>query len=86
MVRLLGLDDFAAAQARGADAQLLGGALDARPHRTQVHIPPPPAHVMGVTDLVPELRPLAADITNLCHFRSRWSLRKVPKLWAESRF
>jgi len=67
------LDDFAAAQAGGAYAQTLGGALHLGTDRTQVDIPAPLAHVVGVADGVTELRPFAADITNLCHACSRGS-------------
>jgi len=67
------LDDFAAAQAGGAYAQTLGGALHLGTDRTQVDIPAPLAHVVGVADGVTELRPFAADITNLCHECSRES-------------
>jgi hypothetical protein len=34
---------------------------------TQIHIPPPPRHIVCVADIVSELRTLAADLTNLCH-------------------
>src|SRR5207245_10834184 len=67
------LDDVAAAQAGGAYAQTLGGALHLGTDRTQVDVPAPLAHVVGVADGVTELRPFAADITNLCHECSRES-------------
>src|SRR5512146_2367768 len=67
----LGLHDLAAAQAGSADAQLAGGAVHNRPHRAQVHVPAPPAGVVGATDGVAKLRPLAADITYACHEGSR---------------
>jgi hypothetical protein len=35
--------------------------------RAQIDVPAPFAHVVGVTDGISELRPLAADITNSCH-------------------
>jgi hypothetical protein len=65
--RRSGFDDFAAAQAGGADADALGGGADLGVHRTQVYIPTPLGDVMGVADIVSELRPLAADLTYLCH-------------------
>lgn len=73
----LRLDDFAAAQARGADAQLLGSALHLGAHRAQVDVPAPLGDIVGVADIVAELRPLAANITDLCHdcsesFQSQW--------------
>jgi hypothetical protein len=33
----------------------------------QVDVPAPLGHVVGVADIVPELRPFAAEITNMCH-------------------
>jgi hypothetical protein len=36
-------------------------------NRAQIDVPAPFAHIVGVTDGVSELRPLAADITNSCH-------------------
>ena len=64
---LLGLDHFAATQAGRADAEALGGGAHFGVHRAQVDVPAPLAHVMGVADVVAELRPLAADITNSGH-------------------
>ena len=63
----LGFYHFAAAQAGGTDANTLVGAIDLGVDRAQVDVPAPFAHVVGVADVVSELRPLAADITNLCH-------------------
>ena len=63
----LRLDDFAATQAGGADAQALGSAIDLRAHRAEVHVPATLGDVMRVADVVPELRPFAAHFTNLCH-------------------
>ena len=67
----LSLDDFAAAQAGGADSNALVGALHLGVNRTQIHIPAAAAHVVGVADGISKLRPLAADIANLCHDYSR---------------
>ncbi len=33
----------------------------------KIDVPPPSADIVRVTDRVPELRPLAANITNVCH-------------------
>jgi len=66
-ILLLGFDDFAAFQAGGADADALGGGAHFGVHRPQVHIPAPLGDVMGVADIVSELRALAADLTYLCH-------------------
>jgi hypothetical protein len=35
--------------------------------RAQIDIPAPLTDVVGVTDGIAKLRPLAADITNSCH-------------------
>src|SRR5437879_10434112 len=67
----LRLDDFAAAQAGGAHADAPGRAAHLGADRPQVDVPAPLAHVVGVADIVAELRPLATDITNLCHDFSR---------------
>src|SRR5258705_12033887 len=64
---LLRFDDFAAAQAGGADADALGGGAYFGMDRPQVHVPAPLGDVMGVADVVAELRPLATDLTYLCH-------------------
>jgi hypothetical protein len=63
----LGFDYFAAAEAGGADADVLGGCAYFGVDRAQVDVPAALADVVGVTDGVSELRPLAADITNSCH-------------------
>ena len=63
----LRLNDFAAAQAGGANADALGGALYPSPHRPEVHVPPSAGDVMRVADGVARERLLAADITDLCH-------------------
>ena len=63
----LRLNDFATAQAGGADADALGRAFDLGVYRAQVHVPAPPGDVVGVADDISESRLLAADVTNLCH-------------------
>jgi hypothetical protein len=68
---ILSFSDFSAAQARSADADTFGGALHLGANRTQINVPSPPADIVGVTDVIPELRPLAAYITYLCHHFSR---------------
>ena len=60
-------NDFAGLQAIGADAQPLGRAFYHGAHRTQVHIPAPLAHVVGVADLISKLRAFAADFAYSCH-------------------
>jgi len=63
----LRFDDFAAAQAGGADADALGCLAYAGVHWAQIDVPAPLGDVVSVADAVPELRLLAADITLLCH-------------------
>jgi hypothetical protein len=63
----LRFDDFAAAQAGRADADASGGVAHLGVDWAQIDVPAPFSHVVSVADIVPELRPLAADITNMCH-------------------
>ena len=65
--KLLSFNDFAAAQAGRADADPFSLSVDLGMHWTQVDVPAPLGHVMGVADAVSRLRPLAADFTLLCH-------------------
>jgi hypothetical protein len=65
--RVLGLNDFAAAQAGRADADPFSLSVDLGMHWTQVDVPAPLGHVVGVADAVSRLRLLAADFTLLCH-------------------
>ena len=69
--KLLSFSDFSAAQAGSADADAFGGALHLSANRPQIDIPAPPADIVGVADIVSELRALAAHITYLCHDFSR---------------
>jgi len=71
VVKGLRFDDFAAAQAGGADAHAFGGGADAGVHRAQVDVPAPLGDVVRVADAVSRLRLLAADIALLCHDDSR---------------
>jgi hypothetical protein len=71
VVKPLRFDDFAAAQAGGADAHAFGGGADAGVHRAQVNVPAPLGDVVGVADAVSRLRLLAADIALLCHDDSK---------------
>jgi len=63
----LRFNDFAAAQAGGADAHTLGGRAHTGVHRAQVYVPAPLSDVVGVADAVSRLRLFAADIALLCH-------------------
>ena len=60
--------DFSASQAGRANADTLPRAL---PHfgvdRAQIDVPAALCHVVRVADVVSKLRPLAADLANLCH-------------------
>jgi hypothetical protein len=63
----LRFDYFAAAQAGRAHAHVLRGRSHFRVNRTQIDVPAPLAHVVGVADGVSKLRPLAAYITYSSH-------------------
>ena len=64
----LRLDHFAAAQAGRAHTHALGRRRShTGVHRTQIHVPAPLGHVVGVADAVSRLRLLAANITLLSH-------------------
>ena len=67
MLKVLRLNDFAAAEAGGADADALSLTSYFRVHWTQVDVPASLGDVVRVTDAVSRLRLLAADITLLCH-------------------
>ena len=62
-----GFDDFPAAQAGRTNPNAFGRALHLGVHRTQIDVPPPLGDIVGVADVIPKLRPLAADFANLCH-------------------
>jgi hypothetical protein len=64
---LLSLDDFSGLDAAGAHAHTLAGSPDECLNRLQVHIPATTGSVVGVGDVVAELRALAAEITFLRH-------------------
>ena len=67
-LQLRGFLNFAVANAGCAGAYTLARAADNSAHRLQIHIPAPIGNVVGVADLMPELRPFAAYITNSCHW------------------
>src|SRR5262249_36520902 len=68
-LRLGCLLHLARLEAVSADADVLARAFHDRVHRTQVDVPPTPAHIVGVADLVSKLRAFAADLADSCHFR-----------------
>src|ERR1700733_12478556 len=63
----LGLGDFAALDAVGADADALGGSVDEGVDGLQVGVPPTPGYVVRVRDVIAELRTFAANVAYLCH-------------------
>jgi hypothetical protein len=60
-------DDLARLDAAGADAHALADAVDLGLHRLQVHVPAAAGGVVGVGDVVSELRAFAAEFTFGCH-------------------
>lgn len=63
----LRLGDLAALDAACAHADALGRAVDKSLDGLEVNVPAPARHIVRVRDVVTELRPLAANITYLCH-------------------
>ena len=63
----LSFDEFAGFDAAGADAHALAAAVDLGLDGLEVHVPAPTGGVMGVGDVVAELRAFAAEITFVCH-------------------
>ena len=63
----LRFNDFAAAQAGGANANPFVAALQFGVDRAQVDVPATLGHIVGVADVISELRPFAADVANSCH-------------------
>jgi hypothetical protein len=61
----LRFDDFAAAQAGGADAHALGGRADPSMDRPQVDVPAALGDIVRVADAVSRLRLFAADNSKL---------------------
>ncbi len=73
----LRFDYFAAAQAGRADAYALSDTFNFGVNRTKIDVPTSAADIVRVTDRVPKLRSLAANITNVCHDCSPVGLIKV---------
>ena len=63
----LAFDDFAGLDAAGADADTLASAGDLGLDGLQVYVPATPGGVVGVRDVVAELRAFAAEITFVGH-------------------
>jgi len=64
---LAGLYDFSAADAAGADAKRLMGAIDDSAHAAQVGVPTTLGEVVRVTDPVSELGGFSANVARLSH-------------------
>jgi hypothetical protein len=75
-----GLHDFAAAQAGSAHANAPGRALNLGVDRAEIDVPAPLGHVVGVADVISKLRPLAADLANLCHDCSGWDQKLIREI------
>jgi hypothetical protein len=67
---LRGLLNFSALDARRADANALGCALDHRVYGLQIQIPAPLGDIVGVADTVSEPRAALTDFTHFRHIRS----------------
>jgi hypothetical protein len=63
----LAFDDFAGLDAAGTDANALASTGDLGFDRLKVHVPATPGGVVGVRDIVAELRAFAAKITFMRH-------------------
>jgi hypothetical protein len=63
----LALNDFAGLDAAGADADALAATIDLSLDGLEVYVPATTGGVVGVRDVVSELRAFAAEITFLCH-------------------
>ena len=65
--RGLGLGDLAFLDTAGANPEPLGVAVHQRLHCLQIHAPATPGDVVGVRDIIAELRAFPADIAYLRH-------------------
>ena len=63
----LAFDDFAGLDAASADAHALTNTVHLRLDGLKVDVPAAPGGVVGVGDVVAELRAFAAEITFSCH-------------------
>ena len=64
------LGDLSRANASGADLDVLWSAVDHRADALNIGQPASLAHIVGVGDLAPSHRALAADFTSLRHCRN----------------
>ena len=65
-----GFGDLARSNATGACLHVFWFAVDHRAHALDVWQPAPFGHVVGVGDVAPRHRALAADFTSLRHYRN----------------
>src|SRR5438477_3011645 len=63
----LGFLYFSALQTGSANAHTAVRTLHNRAYGTQIHVPAPLSHIMGVADIVSKLRPFAAHFAYSCH-------------------
>jgi hypothetical protein len=77
-VKLLAFDDFAGLDAAGADANALASTGDLSFDGLEVYVPAATGGVVGVRDVVAELRAFAAKITFVCHDCSNPESQKFP--------
>jgi hypothetical protein len=75
----LAFDDFAGLDAAGADAHALAYTVHLGLDSLEVDVPTTPGGVMGVGDVIAELRTFAAEITFSCHdYCSNLVSQKLP--------
>jgi hypothetical protein len=63
----LSLGDLPGLDAACAHPNPLRRAVHQSLYRLQIHVPPPPRHVVRVGNVIAKLRPFAANVAYLCH-------------------
>jgi hypothetical protein len=77
--RKLAFDDLAGLDAAGADADTLAATVDLGFDGLEVDVPASAGGVVGVRDVVAELRAFAAEITFVCHdFAPNAESQRIP--------
>jgi hypothetical protein len=73
--------NFARPYTLRARADALGGAVNQRPHRLQVWVPPTIRFVIGMAHIMSKRGSLAADITHSCHddFPDEMQMKNQPR-------
>jgi hypothetical protein len=80
----LAFDDFAGLNTAGADAHTLAYTVHLGLDGLQIDVPAAPSGVVGVRDVVTELRAFAAEITFSCHgYYSNLVSQKLPRIKPE---